>query len=251
MKNIIICLIFTSLVYCDLIYPYRDIKNPPISLDEDIAIIQLGPMRSGTTIIYNILKYLFEDECVNVHSFGKVTKMHILEDLPYHVFKKKKMIVCCTFRDPMNVIASVKRAGLNHKKVTDRAKSLNNSYFNIKKIINFKYESFENDQFEYVFNKLENELNIKISTETRNEIQTHFSKNRMKEICSRYSNFGGYDKITGFHGSHINNSDWRNTFNLKQALEIYHLNIDLRRKWGYSDIDVEKEWRDYRESKKG
>ncbi|MCH9621209.1 MAG: hypothetical protein S4CHLAM20_06270 [Chlamydiia bacterium] len=248
MKNF--CIFICSLsLFASEPYPYRDIKNPPIKLPDDIIIFHLSGGRTGSTLIFNVLTYLFEDNVKsNVHDFNaRVIKRHCpLEAGRSKTFKKKRIIITTSHREPLNMVASEENTGKRVIFLRDTIALLDHTNLKIIKKIPFKYELFQNDQFDHIFETLEAALDLTIPEYAKANARKFFSIKEMKKIASRYKNFSQYDdQITNIHGKHIYGSDWRKDLSLETAIKAYNLNYNLRKKWGYQDIDVEKEWIEY------
>lgn len=225
-------------------YPYRDIHKPPIELAGDIRIIQISPARTGSTLIYNVLRYLFEN---SEDGNQIVMKSHDARDLTTKTLAGKRLILCKTIRDPLNIMASRKKAGFQHynMRVIDPLSNIKVK-INAIKSLTFKYESFSNDRFDYIFNIIENRFDVHISKFHKDEIRKYFSLCEMKKIQDTLSNFNEWDHDTGIHGKHINDVNWKRDLTLKEAIGIYELNYDLRRAWGYPPLDVFSLWKKFR-----
>ena len=190
-------------------YPYRDISCPIIKLDEGANIYIITPMRTGSTLIFNIIKYLFEDKRVEINK-GRVKKRHA----PINNYTHKEIIFTC-IRNPLSILASLKNVGLEMS-IIDPIKSHELTRKNCGKLVVFKYEEFQNNNFEYIFNILESNLNIQICKKEKDFIEKNFNLLKMKEIQNRYNKFSKHDRITHIHGNHINNSDYRKVFSKEE-----------------------------------
>lgn len=172
-------------------------------------IIQFGIPRTGSTLLYRVLKAIFND----------VEKCHLSQVLPY-LGKDYDIIV--SIRHPIDSFISYIR-------VTEFPDKVNNIIINrnlIDKYITYytseheqlmniiknynnqllilKYEKFYNN-FNYIFNNLKSHLHIIISEEKEDEIKNTCSIIASKEIQSKLQTFKKYDKSSHIHGNHILN----------------------------------------------
>lgn len=181
-------------------------------------IVQFSPIRSGSTLVYNILKNIFVDE--------KIEKMH---NFKY----RKGFFYVIAIRHPYNsIISSILRYGLKINEETIE-KQLNqylenggndiiNKNLKENNIITFMYQDFKNN-FEIIYNKLEEKLNINISSELREKINKLMKIDNVIKIASKFDNFGGFDKNNHIHGNHI--SKYKGETDYKQILTENQLNI--------------------------
>ena len=172
-------------------------------------IIQFGMIRSGSTLIYNILKDLFPDSKINkTHNYSKNWKDTFF-----------KVPIICTYRDPLDIIcSSIKRNDqLASREIIDHhIEELKRYGFddfikleeNYKNKLNLKYENFYNN-FNFIFGELEEFFNIKISSELRSEIESKLSIQKVKEKIKEFKTFNEFDKNSHWHGNHISDNDGR------------------------------------------
>lgn len=189
-------------------------------------IVQFSPGRSGSTLVWNILKELFENE--NIH------KCHRIK---YDVNQK----IVSTVRDPRDILASRLLIGNNEineviiKKNLDEMKRYGfDDLIKIKNksnVLILKYELFYNN-YDYIFDELEQFFGITISLEKRNEIKQKFEIKEVMKISSKLGSFKKYDKDTHIHGKHISEykgkpNNWKNIIPkeyhemVKNALQRY------------------------------
>ena len=119
------------------------------------TIIQFGPPRSGTTLVYNILKDIFPKRSV--------------ETRHYYRDKDKKFDTVVTYRNPLDsIVSSILRYKLNPSEDVIKKQILEfekNGIWTVLKITNnknvlmLKYEDFLNN-YENIYNKLEPFFNI-------------------------------------------------------------------------------------------
>lgn len=168
--------------------------------------IQFGPIRSGTTLIWNILKEFFP----------YIKKTHTFPS-------KKEYKIISTIRDPRDILKSLLIISLSKKKesLTQSSKKITLEMINFeiqkikklgldyllnnkhhKNILILRYELFHNN-YNYIFDNLEKFLNLKISPEKRIEIQNKYNIKNLKKISKEQQHFRNWDKKTLIHGKHI------------------------------------------------
>ena len=163
------------------------------------TIIQFGPPRSGTTLLYNILKDVFPDRSVEARH--------------YYRNKDKKFPTVVTYRNPLDSIASsilrYKKKPTNdviEQQVSEFKKNGIWSVLEIrenKNVLMLKYEDFVNN-FDYIYNKLEIFFNANIYNDKRNLITKNYNIAAVEKITSYMKSYEEQDKKTLFHGDHIN-----------------------------------------------
>ena len=176
------------------------------------TIIQFGMIRSGSTLIYNILKELFPNYTIyKTHNYRRSWK---------EIFFKKIPVVC-TFRDPLDIIcSSIKRYEklVTKEVLVEQIKELKQfgfeDFIKLEKIpgfldknrLNLKYEKFYNN-FDYVFKELEDFFNIEITSNLRANIESKLSIEGVKEKIIKFKTFEQYDMNSHWHGKHISNNN--------------------------------------------
>ena len=169
-------------------------------------IIQFGIMRSGSTLVYNILVDLFpEYSIIKTHKYpGKLKTIF-------------KLPVVCTYRDPLAIIcSSIKsyKQKPSFEVINQHIKRLDNNGFNdfiklensYKNKINLQYEKFFYDM-DYIFDELQKFFQIKIKQDKRIELKNKFSIAKVKEKIRDMKSFEEYDSKTKYHGLHISDTD--------------------------------------------
>jgi len=199
-------------------------------------IIQYGFPGSGSTLIYQILKYLF-DNVKKKHSFIKY---------------KEDIKIVATVRDFRDCLCTeLKRKDLtinerNIKKSIDYFKkglyhfiplNLNlKEWSNKRNILWLKYEDFFNN-FDYIFTQLEDFFDIKISDEQRNHIISNYSLSTNKKRSKNFQNFSQYDVKSQIHGNHITSNGQINKWNEIIPRNLHKLTNQLLwthlKRWDY------------------
>lgn len=160
-----------------------------------MKIGQISPIRSGSTLVYNILKELFPNIQIDKdHNFlNSNNYTHVI----------------ATIRHPFDsIISSVKCFGkeINDENILkftdDYLNNGGNEMEMMDDLIILKYEEFYKD-YNIIYDKLELCFNIQIPKEQRNYINNKYNINKVIEITKQYKDFYEYDKNTHFHGNHI------------------------------------------------
>ena len=163
------------------------------------TIIQFGPPRSGTTLIYNILKDVFPNKSV--------------ETKHYYRNKDKRFPTIVTYRNPLDSITS---SILRYKKKPTKdvikqqiSEFEKNGIWSVleirdnKNVLMLKYEDFVNN-FDYIYNKLEIFFNVNISNDKKNLIKKNYNITAVEKMTSYMKSYEEQDKKNLFHGDHIN-----------------------------------------------
>jgi hypothetical protein len=161
-------------------------------------IIQFGIPRSGSTLVFNVLREIFPDK--------RLKKTHSLSS------KDLKYPIIASYRHPLDVMASLLQC--QNLKVNDAEikKQLFLLYKNgILDILEFKdrpnvlllrYERFSND-FDYLFSEIEKFFEIQIPGQLRASLQSTYNIHNVKTSINSDLDFSYHDKKTLLHGRHI------------------------------------------------
>jgi len=166
--------------------------------DPPNKIIQFGPVRSGSTLIYNLLRDIFPN-C-------NVKKTHNIEKNP-----STKYIVS-TYRNPLDIIASMHYTN----DMTPTETTIRETIFFLKgnglidffniidndKILKLKYENFYNN-YNYIYDKFETYFKIKIDSGQRIVLNKKYKIDNIKKLVQEYKSFFKFDGSTHWHGNHI------------------------------------------------
>ena len=175
------------------------------------TIIVFGPPRSGTTLVYNILKDIFPKRNVeHRHTYRK---------------KDEKFPTVVVYRHPLDCItSSILRYQLKPTQEVIQQQILefeNNDIWKVievkdnKNILMLKYEDFVHN-FEIVFNAAEKFFNIKIYSDIRKLINERYNINSVEKITGKMETYKEMDRKTLFHGKH---------FNINKGEPNYHKNF--------------------------
>lgn len=202
-----------------------------------MRIIQFGIPRSGSTLVWQIMK-----ECL----FSHIQKIHGYI-LGSHVI--------CTYRDFRDCVVSNWRIFADrseNQKLTEeeikgycehvlksvRALNKYKKFEDRTKMAFLKYEDFVNKP-DMIFDALEKVFDFKISKEKRINLTNEFSFKKNTQRSLKFKTFGEWDDKTGIHGKHIFKGEvegWKKFIKDEdRALLHEYLGKDLK-KWGYIDI---------------
>ena len=184
------------------------------------TIIQFGPPRSGTTLVYNILKDIFPKNFVETR----------------HVYREKdrRFPTVVTYRNPLDSIIShllVSQKILKKENKSDQSRLIiteellneqiktfeTNGIWDVieiqnnKNVLMLKYEDFVND-FNVIFNEIEKFFNQEIDIEKKNMIKKRYNINSVETISNKMKSYKEIDKKTLFHGNHINKNKGQPNF---------------------------------------
>lgn len=167
----------------------------------ELDIVLFSPIRTGSTLVYNILRELYPQK--------RIIKLH------QHVStltENHKIII--TYRNPIasyvsHLLLHMTPDKINCDTINEYLSEYQtngwNDLFIVNKPNNFlllKYEEFYND-YDNIFDKIEKYMDILIDEDFRDFLKKKYSRKSVKEFQSQYSGFSQYDKITHIHGNHI------------------------------------------------
>ena len=191
-----------------------------------MKIVQFSPIRSGSTLVYNILLHTKQNKQNKQYIKYEINKEHIYkyDSTNYYVI---------TIRHPYNsIISSCLRYDLpltNKNLIKQMNEYIDNggrcmveNDFNKERHCVLIYEEFHNN-IDLIINKIETLLDYKYSTEDVNKLKIRFCKQNMKQIANKYDNFEDYDEKSHIHGRHI--SQYNGETNYKTLLSQKQINI--------------------------
>lgn len=161
-------------------------------------IIQFSPIRTGSTLVYNILRELFP---------GKIIKKA-------HVYDRlfSRLVIIATIRHPLDCIGSILRIN-DQKPDTDAIQKAVQAFdaSGVAEIVrmrtgpNFtvlKYEEFVHNPA-VIFDAIERAFKIKIDDRTRKELAGKYDVDSLARTTAELGSFGNWDPVTKLHGNHI------------------------------------------------
>lgn len=162
------------------------------------TIIQFSPIRSGSTLVFNILKDVFPEKNIKKNHHCRPNDL--------------KFPVVVTYRHPLDCIASsimCHGLELNDEILENKMKEFNKNGFDdlvdltcYQNVLMLKYEDFRYD-FEVIFQGIEKYFNVNIPIELRKDLITKYSIEVVEEYVKDKKSFNEYDKTTLWHGNHI------------------------------------------------
>ena len=161
-------------------------------------ILQFSLPRSGSTLVYNVLRELFPRH--------RIEKCHTLDR------RNLESTIVATYRNPVDIVASlllVSNGSVTDANIREQSILLNTQGIwelltirNRSNMLLLRYEDFVDD-FDVLFNNIENHFQIRVSSEKRIELSTKYNRELVQAITERYDDFSQYDPKTQFHGHHI------------------------------------------------
>lgn len=185
--------------------------------------MQFSPVRSGSTLIYNLLREIFPSHLI--------TKVHGLD--PFY----KNHYVVTTVRHPCDCILSIlkiKEAQVSNQTILDAVEHFLEQGGNHLATLDekewahclvLKYENFQND-FDFIFDKLETFFDIVIQVDLRNKLKSSYNIDEVDKRVQILQNFSEYDPITNWHGKHISETKGKSTFH--QVLTKEEINLIMQ-----------------------
>lgn len=185
-------------------------------------ILVSTPARSGSTLVFNVLRFLFEDlDVLDKDTFcsdiGIVKKTHSMR------YEGPPTIIFVTIRNPIDACLSLYRVQLsleNPEISKERLLNKTVSHFmthmhKLNKILQMKasnlvilkYEGFAAN-LENLLARIEKVFNIKIRNMDRKLIKKTFSKKNVASYTEHLKNFANFDRRTHFHGAHVEQGEF-------------------------------------------
>ena len=179
-------------------------------MKQNSSIYQISIIRSGSTLVYQILCDLFPNR--------KVVKQHHFPKIPHLDFP-----VVSTYRDPRDILVSTWRTFIlsrngksirnimTKKDIDDTVKFLDPYIINFNKgkerfsesVLWLKYEDFYKDT-DVIFNAMEKYFSTTIPNKKRENIKANCSIDKNRKRSKSFKNFVEYDYLkTEIHGDHI------------------------------------------------
>lgn len=165
-------------------------------------IVQFGPPRTGSTLLWNILRTV----CLSQN----VEKSHSLSVFQKSIFCKSQIVV--SIRNPIDSISS----SIQRFETTPTIEIIENqldmfeqngiwdviSIKNRPKVLILKYEKFAHD-WTYMFSELERFLELTIKEETKEACIAEYNIDSVEKKARSLGAFANYDKVNHIHGKHI------------------------------------------------
>jgi hypothetical protein len=222
MKLIFILLLLLKSISCQAFQVY-DVETMPEHRTQAYStgpykrIVIFSAPRTGSSLVYNIFKFLFEkDSCLSDHHYLITDRVVLKTHRPDQInqIEKNGTLYIFTIRHPFDASKSTYR--ITTRQILDNkafAKELvqrqRNCLLISKKmekdghrIIRLKYENFVHD-LDFIFDSIENIFSLSINPEDKNLMRAGYCKENIYACTQYLKDFDEYLPISGFHGRHV------------------------------------------------
>ena len=182
-------------------------------------IIQFSPVRSGSTLVYNILKGCgLGTPIIKDHNFSYTPKNLYVTTIrhPFH------SIISYCLKDDLSLSCSNLLQSAQEYLLCGGSALLSPSITKPNVLLLY-YDHFVSD-FDYVFDSLDKFLHISISTHLRAALKKDLHIDTVQAFTKRFKNFKTYDSTTHWHGNHISQykgkTDFKKILNKEQLLAL-------------------------------
>ncbi len=212
-------------------------------------IIVSSPPRTGSTLVFNVLRFLFEDQAVFDQSTynkkisnAKVEKTHTIS------YPKENQFVFIPIRNPIDACYSNYRIFHKDRHILEVLEEITEPYIQslifieslnkYPNVVCIKYEDFL-DNFDYLFDLIEKIFSITIHDYDKNLIAHALSKENVLANIQQYPSFNEYHPATHLHGEHIDlkvtpqKAQDRIKARIREKLKPYE---EVLKKWGYGSF---------------
>ena len=179
-------------------------------------VIQFSPVRTGSTLVYNLLRECLPDKTV--------TKVHTYSCHFSH------LPIVATTRHPFDCIASI----IQINKEAPDEKTIRAAVANYhanggrdllriknhRKLLLLRYEEFVDD-YEPIFAGLESLFGLSIGPERRNELTQKYNIESARKIAAGQGEFAKWDPVTLLHGQHISKFGGRPSYHKDYFTETH------------------------------
>jgi hypothetical protein len=199
-------------------------------------IVIFSAPRTGSSLTYNIFRFLFESDSDLLTPHNNfdldhiVLKTHRFDQL--ELIDKKNTLCVFTFRNPINACISHFRVCLHNpiypRKIAKEFIQKHSKYFLITEknekegqcTLRMKYENFA-DNLDYIFDAIEDHFQISIDPLDKALISKSYSKENIQANIENLKEFKEFLPISGFHGTHITPQEYRPSREFFDWLNIY------------------------------
>lgn len=234
---------------------FFDVETLPCSRTKQFSpepykkIIVFSAPRTGSSLVYNLFRFLFEDGSkIFSHHFDfnqdrLVLKTHKIADLD--LVEEDNVLYIFTIRNPLNACISNYR--ICPRKITDNrafAEQLINKHRNYlilsekmkndgMNVVLLKYEDFT-DNLDYLFDYIENHFQISIDSMDKVLMKKGYSKENICFCTRNLADFKEFLPYSGFHGRHVNLEAYTPPEEFSYWLNVYLEDIKpLFKNYGY------------------
>ncbi|MEJ2701034.1 MAG: hypothetical protein P8Z79_01185 [Sedimentisphaerales bacterium] len=161
-------------------------------------IVQFGPPRSGSTVIYNILREVFPKKTIKKrHRYSpKDSIWPIVVSYRHPLDCIASRIQCCN-QSPTDEVLEEQIISFDESGIWDVLKIRNQA-----NVLMLRYEDFVYD-YNLIYDQIERHFRISISQEKRNAITSRYQIKAVEKLIGDKTSFDEYDPVTQLHGKHI------------------------------------------------
>lgn len=194
------------------------LRTQQYSMGPHRKVVVFSAPRTGSTLVYNILRFLFEDAENFSRSHNAFSRSNLV--LKTHRFNQTKMLrgnnilYIVPIRDPLEASIStyrilpqlpsdlqnwckwVVRNQADHLVYAEKRKEAGHD------VVFIKYEDFEGN-LDYLIRFIENYFSLSISDFDKNTMLVGYSKENVYRNIRGLADFREYLPISGFHGKHV------------------------------------------------
>lgn len=247
---VFICLCLASYAYTSFdveTLPSRRTRQYPMGSYDKIAVFSAS--RTGSSLVYNIFKFLFEDQKHlsdphnNFNLARSVLKTHRQCDID--LLSKTNTLYIVPIRNPLHACISNFRIRTHPTIHIQRfcknrlAKQKNSLLFAEKlkesgcDVVFLRYEDFANNPH-YLISFIEDHFKIDISQADRDLMMMGYDKENIYACTAMLPDFGKYLPISGFHGKHVTLGKYSPPETLLKWLHFYIKDVaPTFRRYGY------------------
>jgi hypothetical protein len=196
------------------------------------------PQRSGSTLVYNILRFLFDSQTLSL-----VPKLHRFDHFAPNT------LYICTLRHPVDASLSYYRALSNGRTTSPSKGDLEwivgqqvQAFQYLEALVArgypclfLRYEEFV-DNFDLLFSNIEEKCGIAIDVQDKEFLKKALSKQNVLRYIEKLPSFYEWENDTHWHGFHIDRGELPqgNLLLLKGVvMDLLVEHSELFRRWGY------------------
>lgn len=232
-----------------------DYRKKQYPLHNYSYIIVCTPYRTGSTLLFNVLRFLFEKESYLskkadfVFPGKNLDKNYIVHKAHTYPSNLNSTFVISSIRNPFDACISrykfyrnknVSKKHFFNMEIKDYVHDYINqlkelekfSYYN-KNLYVFKYEEFNND-LDFLLIELEKIFSISIDNKDKKTIKNLFSKENMNANSEKHCKFFTYDKQSLLFQNHVDTNFYVYEQETLKKFHSYLMNYkNYLEKWGY------------------
>lgn len=248
----LMCMSLNFMCYAQDIYDVETLptlRTQQYSMFPYKEIIVFSAPRTGSSFVYNVFRYLFEDDSklFSHHYVFNQDRSVLKTHRSYEILsvEEKNVLYVFIMRHPYDGSISNHRIcpfefkdqqwfaeelAHRHRNALWLSEKLEAEGCNVQRL---KYEDFA-DNPDYLFDFIENHFVLSIAAEDKELIRKGYSKQNVYACTQHFADFTGSLPISGFHGRHINVEDYSPPEDFLYWLKVYIEEIKpFFRKYGY------------------